>query len=108
MGEGGSSPTWSGYLSSISAEKAMAFKDTLSPDIYSKPEKYATGWKQASAAQKAATTKAFLKEPLPQRAGERSRAKRYVFPQREKNADEYLDPGVQEVCMRNASIDNFD
>jgi hypothetical protein len=103
MGEGGTSPTWSGYLSCISAEKMIAFKDTLSPEIYAKPHKYATGWSKASETQKAAANKSFLKEPLPVREGARSRAKKYVYPQREKNADEHVDPEVKKVSLLNSS-----
>lgn len=97
MGEGGTPPNLAGYLSCISAEKTMAFKDTISPDIYRRPEKYATGWLKATPSQKAASQRSFLKEPLPEREGPRSRAKRYVYHQREKNAAEYLEPEIQEV-----------
>lgn len=97
MGEGGTAPNWAGYLSCISAEKSMAFKDTIGPEMYRRPEKYATGWSKASPSQKAASQRSFLKDPLPQREGPRSRAKRYVYPQRERNAAEYLDPEIKEV-----------
>lgn len=97
MGEGGTAPNWAGYLSCISAEKTMAFEDTISPDMYKKPEKYATGWSKATPGQKAAAQRSFLTEPLPQREGPRSRAKRYVYPQREKNATEYQDPEIKKV-----------
>lgn len=96
MGEGGTAPNWAGYLSCISAEKTTAFKDTIRPDVYRRPEKYATGWSKATRAQRAAAEKSFLKESLPQREGPRSRAKRYVYPQRERNAAEYLDPEIKE------------
>jgi hypothetical protein len=95
MGEDDSSPTWAEYLSCISAEKTMAFKDTLNPDIYSKPQKYATGCSQASASQKDATKISFLMEPLRLPEGPRSRAKRHVYSQREQNADEPLDPEIK-------------
>ena len=104
MGQGGTSPTWSSYLSCISAEEMIAFKDTLSLDIYAKPQKYASGWSKASETQKAAANKSFLKEPLPAREGPRSRAKRYVYPQREKNADEYVDPEVKRVRLSQYSL----
>ena len=101
MGEGGTSPTWEGYLSCLNMEKTVAYEDTLSPGIYSKPEKYAKGWSRASEAQKTAAHKSFLREALPERSGSRSRAKRYVFPQREKNAADLLDPEMKKVCSVN-------
>ena len=99
MGESGTSPTWAGYLASISAEKAMAFQDTLDSGLYRDPAKYATGWSQASCVEQAAAYKSFLIEPLPLRIGPRSKAKRYVFSQRERNADEHLHPEIREVSM---------
>ena len=94
MGEGGTPPTWAGYLSSLNAERLVAFPDTLSPAVYREPERYAAGWLEASDAQRAAARRSFLREPLPQRQGPQSRAKRYVFPQRERNA---LDPKSPKV-----------
>lgn len=102
MGEGGTSHTWAGFLSCLSAEKTMAFDDTIDPHLYQNPKRYATGWSRASSAQRAAAQKSFLKEPLPERQGLRSRAKRYVYPQREKNAADYQDPEVKQVRHVNA------
>lgn len=97
VGEGGTSPTWAGFLSCLTAEKTMAFDDTLSLHLYQNPKRYATGWSRASSAQSAAAQRSFLKEPLPERQGQRSRAKRYVYPQREKNAADYQDLEVKQV-----------
>lgn len=97
MGIGGTSPTWVGFLSNKAAEKTIAFSDTLTADLYARPEKYATGWKKATEGQRVAAQKPFLKEPLPQRAGPRARAKHFVYPQRERNASDYQDPVVKET-----------
>lgn len=104
MGKGGSSHTWAGYLSSLSAEKTMAHKDTLGSGVYHEPEKHATGWPEASETQRLAVQRSYLSSPLPSRAGPRSRAKRYVYPQRERNAAEFIDPQIKEVSLRN---DNY-
>jgi hypothetical protein len=77
----------------------MAFQDTLDPGLYRDPQKYATGWSQASLAEQAAAYKSFLIEPLPLREGPRSKANRYVFPQCERNLEEHLDPEIREVRM---------
>ena len=99
MGEGGTPDTWAGYLSSISAEKTIAFDDTLSPEIYKRPEQYASGWSQASATQRAAAQTSFLKQPLPMRQGSRLRAEKFVFPQREKRTVDFQDPEVKKVSF---------
>ena len=99
MGEGGTAPNWAGYLSNLNAEKTMAFEDTLDPGIYRNPEKYASGWSKASPSQRAAARTSFLKDPLPQRQGPRARAKRFVFPQREKNALDPKEPRVKQVGL---------
>lgn len=97
LGEGGTSHTWAGYLSCLSAEKTLAFDDTISPHLYGKPDTYATGWSRASTAQRDAAQRSFLKDPLPQRQGPRSKAKRYVYPQRENDAADHQDPKVKQV-----------
>ncbi|KAI5857358.1 hypothetical protein GGS23DRAFT_587733 [Durotheca rogersii] len=101
MGQGGSPLNMRGYLSSLSAEKAMAFgaDETIKPGFYDNPEKRATGWSRATEEQKANTRKSFLKEPLPVRPGPRARAKRFVYPQRERNADVPQDPAVKEAYL---------
>jgi hypothetical protein len=101
MGIGGTSYTWSGYLSCLSAEKTMAFgaDDTIRPGFYENPEKVAKGWSQATEAQRANAQKSFLKEPVPMRHGPRARAKPFVFPQRKRNAAEPHDPTVKHVCQ---------
>ncbi|KAI0380267.1 hypothetical protein F5Y04DRAFT_282031 [Hypomontagnella monticulosa] len=101
MGEGGTAHNWAGYLSQLSAEKTMAFdKDsTIEPGFYDKPEKLATGWRKATEEQKANARKSFLKEPLPVRPGPRARAKPFIYPQRERNADVPHDPVVKKAYM---------
>lgn len=97
MGEGGTSYTWAGYLSNLNAEKTIAFSDTLTPALYRNPERYAAGWLKASSAQKTAASTSFLKERLPEREGPRSRAKKFVFPQRERNAADPIDERIKDV-----------
>ena len=65
MGEGGTPPTYAGYLSSVAAEKTIAFNDTLDPSIYRRPEKFAQGWKVATAVQRDDAYRSFLNHPLP-------------------------------------------
>lgn len=86
MGQGGISRDWKGFMTNKTVEKTMAYEDTLTPDLYTKPSKYAPGWEKATAAQKEAAYKSYLKEPLPVREGPRVRAKKFVVPQRERNA----------------------
>lgn len=85
--------------------ETVAFSDTLTPDLYAQPEKYANGWDKATDAQRAAAQKLFLKEALPLRAGPRSRAKYFIIPQRERNADEHQDPAVKQAYQ--AMFDNM-
>ncbi|KAI2622403.1 hypothetical protein GGR54DRAFT_629940 [Hypoxylon sp. NC1633] len=101
MGEGGTSHSWAGYMSQVSAEKTMAFPadDTIKPGFYDKPEKLATGWKKATEEQRANARKSFLKEPLPVRPGPRARAKPFVYPQRERNAADPQDPALKQAYM---------
>ncbi|KAI1401745.1 hypothetical protein F4819DRAFT_486297 [Hypoxylon fuscum] len=101
MGEGGTSHTWAGYMSQLSAEKTMAFPadDTIKPGFYDKPEKRATGWKRATEEQRANARKSFFKESLPVRQGPRARAKPFVYPQRERNAADPQDPEVKKTYM---------
>lgn len=101
MGEGGTSHSWAGYMSQVSAEKTMAFgaDDTIKPGFYDKPEKLATGWRRATEEQRANARKSFFKEPLPVRPGPRARAKPFVYPQRERNAADPQDPAVKKVSF---------
>ncbi|OTA94995.1 hypothetical protein M434DRAFT_394204 [Hypoxylon sp. CO27-5] len=101
MGEGGTSHTWAGYMSNLSAEKTMAFgvDDTIKPGFYDNPKKRATGWRKATDEQKANAQKSFLKEPLPVRPGPRARAKRFVYPQRERNAADPQNPVVKQAYL---------
>ena len=90
MGVGGTSYTWEGYMSSVNAGKTLAYgeNETISPDFYREPQKIAAGWPKATKQQKANALKSFFKTPLPERQGPRARAKPFVFPQRERNADD--------------------
>lgn len=109
MGQGGTSMSWSGFMSNKAAEKTMAFEDTLTSDVYQNPSKYATGWDKATPAQRAAAQVSYLKEPLPVREGPRVRAKKFVFPQRERNAadpqDETIKAAYQEAFKALANAD---
>lgn len=100
MGVGGTSYSWGGYMSAVNAQRTMAYgaDDTIKPDFYSDPQNNAVGWSIATEAQRANATKSFLQTALPQRQGPHARAKPFVFPQRERNADEPQDPAVKEVC----------
>ncbi|KAI1392997.1 uncharacterized protein F4822DRAFT_392797 [Hypoxylon trugodes] len=103
MGEGGTSHSWAGYMSQLSAEKTMAFgaDETIKPNFYDRPEKLAAGWRKATDEQKNNARKSFLGE-LPVRPGPRARAKRFVYPQRERNAADPLDEAV-----KHAYLDSF-
>jgi hypothetical protein len=109
LGDGGVSPTWAGFISSINAEKAIVLPDTLSLGPYERPESYATGWAKATPAQRIQSCAPFFTEPLPMRDGPRARAKNYVFPQRERNADDPLEQEIREaymICFHQLGIDN--
>ncbi|OTB02668.1 hypothetical protein M426DRAFT_24455 [Hypoxylon sp. CI-4A] len=101
MGEGGTSHSWAGYMSQLSAEKTMAFPadDTIKPGFYNEPEKLATGWRKATEEQRANARRSFFKEPLPVRQGPRARAKPFVYPQRERNAADPQPPDVKQAYM---------
>lgn len=86
-------------MSCKAAEKTMAFDDTLTLSLYRDPKKYATGWKQATDTQRAAAQRSFLKVPLPPRPGPRARAKKFVYPQRERDAAEIQDPEVKAAYL---------
>lgn len=99
MGQGGTSHSWAGFMSCKAAEKTMAFEDTLTPRLYRNPKRYARGWKQATDAQKAAAQMSFLKTSLPLRPEPRARAKKFVYPQRERDAAEPQNPEVKAAYM---------
>ena len=99
LGQGGVPSTWDGYQLVLNAEKTIAFTDTLTPSIYSDPEKYASGWSKAPAGDKSQAGKPFLKEPLPERQSPRARAKRFVIPQRERVATDPQDLEIKQVSL---------
>lgn len=102
MGVGGTSHTWAGYMSAMSAEKTMAYgaNETISPGFYEDAQRIAAGWSKATESQKANARNSFIKTPLPERQGPRARAKPFVFPQRERNSDEPQDPALVKVRAR--------
>lgn len=103
MGKGGIAPTWEGYQTMVKVEKEMAFVDTLDLAIYGNPERYAPHWSEATSGQREDAHRSFLKSSLPEREGPRSRAKTYVFPQRERNADDPVDETIKDVCRCSVS-----
>lgn len=97
VGIGGVSADWEGFMFVKNLETTGASSDTLTPDVYSHPEKYTKGWDRATDTQRATAHKAFLKEALPTRAAPRSRAMHFVIPQRERNADDPHDPIIEDL-----------
>lgn len=104
MGVGGTSYTWEGYMSAVNAGKTMAYgaDETIIPGFYKEPQKVAAGWSKAKESQKENALKSFFETPLPERQGPRARAKPFVFPQRERNADEPQDQEMKKVCSLQA------
>lgn len=95
VGPGGAPFDWNGFMLCKKAEITQARDDTTNLALYDSPEQYAKGWKEATEAQRRAAQTSFLKQPLPERPGPRSRAKHFVFPQRERNDGEPQDAQVQ-------------
>ena len=75
----------------------LSFKDTIALDMYEKPEKYASGWKEATDDEKTKARKSFLNGSLPQRQGPRAKALHFCAPQRERSIDTYIDPDLKQV-----------
>ena len=97
LGPGGLPHDIRGYLITMLITALLARSDTKSLDMYDRPEKFSSGWKQASSEEKANAQKSFLNSCLPERNGPRAAAIQYCAPQREKNADEYIDPDLAKV-----------
>ena len=100
LGPGGLPFGIQGYMINLLVTSWFARNETTSLGLYSQPEKYAVGWKQASSEEKANAQKSFLKGSLPQREGPRSKSIHYCAPQREKNLDTYHDPEIREVHFK--------
>lgn len=94
VGAGGAPFDWNGFISCKKASISLARDDTTNLALYDSPAQYATGWKEATEAQRRAAQTSFLRQPLPERTGPRARAKHFVFPQRERNEAEPQDPLV--------------
>lgn len=71
------------------AEKTIPFEDTLTPYLYQTPSQYDTGWGKATASQKEAAQISDLEDSLPVCEGPRARAKKLVYPQRERSAADH-------------------
>ncbi|KXT02517.1 hypothetical protein AC578_4170 [Pseudocercospora eumusae] len=99
MGAGGVSFDWTGFMFCKSVEKTIARSDTTNIELYNSPERYASGWKEATEAQKKAAQRSFLKEPLPERDGPRVRALKFVLPQRERPEDYPQPQDVREAYL---------
>lgn len=97
MGPGGLPHNILGFSINILITVGFARKETKSTWMYDEPEKYATGWKEASDDEKEKAKKSFLKTSLPQRSGRESKALHFNAPQREKNIGDYFDPTLKEV-----------
>lgn len=97
LGPGGLPYDIRGYLITLLGTALFARSDTKSLGMYEQPEKYSAQWKQASSAEKKNAGKSFLQGSLPERKGPRAAAIHYCAPQREKNADEYIDPELAKV-----------
>lgn len=100
LGPGGLPYNVTGYLLTLLGTALFARSDTKSLGMYERPEKYMASWKQASSAEKKNVEKTFLQGSLPEREGPRAAAIHYAAPQREKNADEYIDPDLAKVSRR--------
>lgn len=80
---------WSGYLKLVEIGDTMASPAdwTITLDPFKNPDKSCPGWSDATPEQRGKAQKPYLDRFLPERKGPRSRAKHFVFPQREHDAD---------------------
>lgn len=100
LGPGGIPATWASYLFQAEIGRSPAAStDTVTVAVYADPARSAPGWAAATAAQRARAQRSFLAaaEPLPVREGPRARPKEFVFPQRQREADQEMDAEVREV-----------
>jgi hypothetical protein len=99
LGPGGLPHDFRGYVANILLTATFAKSETRSLQMYDAPAKNATGWKDATSEEKTMATRSFLKDPLVRRTGPQSSSKPYCAPQREHNADVYIDPKIREVSL---------
>lgn len=99
MGQGGLPYNFYGYCVNLYLTFRFGRRDTMSLSLYDRPDNNSPAWKKASQQEQMNAQKSWLATPLPVRAGPRSRAIHYCAPQREKNANEYLDPELKEVIV---------
>lgn len=99
LGPGGLPYGITGYLANVMITALLARSDTKSIDVYDRPEKFSSDWKMATAEEKTIARKSFLNSSLSERKGARASAFHYCAPQREKNADEYIDPELARVSI---------
>lgn len=99
MGQGGLPYNLYGYCMNLYLTFRFGRRDTMSLGLYERPDSYSPAWRKASQEEQMNAHKLWLITPLPVRAAPRSRAIHYCAPQREKNANEYLDPDLKQVIV---------
>lgn len=101
VGPGGLPYNIRGFVMNLLLTGVLAKKETKSLEMYGQPEKYATGWKQATEDERKKAKQSFLKTPLRQREGRESNAMHFVAPQRERNIDDlkYIELELMEVSI---------
>ena len=92
---------WSGYLKLLEIGDTMASPAdwTVTLDPYKNADKSCPGWSEATPKQREEAQRSYLRRALPERKGPRSRAKHFVFPQRENDADVPHDEEVEKAYL---------
>lgn len=97
MGPGGLPYGFTGYLANVLLTGVFAMNETKSLGVYDKPQKHASGWKDASDDEKANVQKSFLDQALSPREGPEAKSIVYNAPQRERYAHEYIATEIRDV-----------
>ncbi|KAJ4226929.1 hypothetical protein NW757_014234, partial [Fusarium falciforme] len=96
MGRGGLPYNLYGYCLNLYLTFRFGRSDTMSLYFYDRPDKYSPAWKKATQLEQLNAQRSWLDAPLPVRPAPRSKAIHYCAPQRERNANEYLDPDLKQ------------
>ena len=97
MGAGGIPHNLKGFLINTYLAVFHANGNTIDMKPYQRPETYAPGYQEASEDERKEAQKSFFSQPLNKRNGQRTRALKFVVPQRQRSAHYYQNPKVQEV-----------